>query len=155
MSKTALREELKKIRFGISPERRREAALALHELLSLKLHPYKTVLSFVSKGSEIDLSLVNAELFNQNRLFVPEISGTDLNFGCSLEKIECILVPGLGFDREKNRLGYGKGYYDRFFSKLNKNSYFPQKIGVGFSEQFTSYIPTDAHDVPLDEIILV
>ncbi len=155
MTKALLREELKKIRFKISPERRREAAQALHQLLSAKLHPYKTVLSFVSRGSEIDLSLVNAELSQQKKLFVPEISGADLNFGCPLETIECVLVPGLGFDSEKNRLGYGKGYYDRFFSTLSKSGFFPQKIGVGFIEQQISLLPTEDHDVSLDEIILV
>lgn len=63
--------------------------------------------------------------------------------------IDIIIVPGVGFDRYGNRLGYGKGYYDRFLP-LCENA---TKIGICYQEQLLEYIPTDIHDVKVDIII--
>jgi 5-formyltetrahydrofolate cyclo-ligase len=59
-----------------------------------------------------------------------------------------ILVPGIGFDKDGNRLGKGGGYYDKYLE--NNNLY---KIGLAFDFQIQPYIPTDKHDVPVDMII--
>lgn len=64
--------------------------------------------------------------------------------------IEIVLVPGLAFDRIGNRLGYGKGYYDRFLKKLTPNVL---KIGLGYNFQVIKRIPVDHFDIPLDIII--
>lgn len=62
-----------------------------------------------------------------------------------LQDIEVVIVPGLAFDREKNRLGRGKGFYDRFLKRLDKKT---RKLGVGFDFQLITSIPTDP---PRDE----
>ena len=64
------------------------------------------------------------------------------------DNIDLILVPGVAFDRAKNRIGYGKGYYDRF---LKMSSAF--KVGICFSEQVVDKISIDCHDIPVDLII--
>lgn len=59
------------------------------------------------------------------------------------ENALCIL-PGLSFDRAGNRLGYGKGYYDRFLAD------FPGKtVGAVYSHLMLKSVPTDAHDKPV------
>lgn len=63
-------------------------------------------------------------------------------------KIEMVIVPGIAFDRKRNRLGRGKGYYDRF---LNENKIF--KIGIGFNFQLLEKIPVTWDDVRMDKII--
>jgi len=63
-------------------------------------------------------------------------------------KPEIIICPLLAFDKHKNRLGYGKGYYDKF---LNNNKI--TKIGIAFSIQETEQIPHENHDVKMDLII--
>ena len=63
---------------------------------------------------------------------------------------DCVLVPGLAFDRAKNRLGRGKGYYDKFLAKLDPKV---PKIGLAFSFQKVKSVPTAGHDVKLDNII--
>lgn len=68
----------------------------------------------------------------------------------SLSEIDCVLVPGLAFDRRGARLGKGKGYYDAFLSSLTCNTF---KIGVGFSFQLLSKIPVEAHDAVLDAVV--
>ena len=65
---------------------------------------------------------------------------------------EILLIPLMGFDNEFNRLGYGGGFYDRYLAKKG-NSRKILKIGVGFSLQKVSKIPTNQHDVSLDNII--
>lgn len=63
-------------------------------------------------------------------------------------KVDLVIVPGIAFDQNRNRLGRGKGYYDRFFKK-NKLT----KIGVGFDFQLFNSIPTEKTDVQMDKII--
>ena len=64
-------------------------------------------------------------------------------------QIDLMIVPMLAFDSNNHRVGYGKGYYDRYLS-CEFNRY---KIGLAFSFQQVSYIPIDQFDLPLDEII--
>ena len=68
---------------------------------------------------------------------------------------DIILTPLLSFDKNKNRLGYGKGHYDNTFNNFNKIiKHRFISIGVAFDQQFYSdLIPTDEFDVKLDYII--
>lgn len=61
-----------------------------------------------------------------------------------------LLVPLLGFDRERNRLGHGGGYYDRTLAELTP---VPVTIGIGYEfGGFATIYPQD-HDVPMDFIV--
>jgi 5-formyltetrahydrofolate cyclo-ligase len=67
----------------------------------------------------------------------------------------CLIVtPGLAFNKKKQRLGRGGGFYDRFLSQIRQceplNIY---AIGVCFSEQLLEHIPTGDHDQPVDGVI--
>ncbi len=62
--------------------------------------------------------------------------------------IDLIIVPGIAFDKRGNRMGRGRGYYDRLLS-TNK----AYKIGVGFDFQIFDIIPTEVFDVPMDCIV--
>ncbi|NVN93806.1 MAG: 5-formyltetrahydrofolate cyclo-ligase [Bacteroidetes bacterium] len=66
----------------------------------------------------------------------------------NFDKIDVVIVPGIAFDREKNRMGRGKAYYDRLLIKLNA-----YKIAVCFDFQIIDSVPIDAHDIKMDEII--
>ncbi len=65
-----------------------------------------------------------------------------------LRQIDLVIVPGIAFDKGKNRLGRGKGYYDRYFN--NKSI---TKIGVCYDFQLLEVIPTEPFDVCMDKII--
>ncbi len=63
-----------------------------------------------------------------------------------------ILVPLVAFDNKLNRIGYGKGYYDRSLKKIkniNKNAL---SVGIAYSFQRANRIPVDKHDFKLDYI---
>lgn len=62
-------------------------------------------------------------------------------------RIDFAVIPGMGFDRNGNRLGRGKGYYDRLLSSLV--SY---KVGVCFGFQVVDEVPTEAFDIAMDEV---
>ena len=63
--------------------------------------------------------------------------------------IDLLIVPGLCFDNDGNRLGYGKGYYDNYL----KNNNITYKIGVCFSKQLIKKVPVNENDVSLDMVI--
>lgn len=61
-----------------------------------------------------------------------------------------VVVPLVAFDRTGARLGYGGGCYDRYLPTLSASC---QIVGIAFDEQRVSHVPTDAHDLPLPNII--
>ena len=65
--------------------------------------------------------------------------------------IELVVVPGMAFDKQGHRLGRGKGYYDRLLPKLT-NAY---KLGVCFPYQYIEEVPTDEHDIRMDEVLTI
>lgn len=65
------------------------------------------------------------------------------------ENIEVVFVPLLAYDKNGNRTGYGKGFYDKFLSQTNNDTLF---VGLSFFEPEDN-IPTEAHDIPLDYCI--
>ncbi len=64
------------------------------------------------------------------------------------EEINLMIIPGISFDKKLNRLGFGKGYYDRYL-KDYKNL----KVGICFDEQITTLIPASKNDVKMDLVI--
>lgn len=64
-------------------------------------------------------------------------------------EIEVGIIPGMSFDTQGNRLGRGKGYYDRFLSQVSSL----YKIGVCFDFQKEPSIPAEATDIRMDEVV--
>lgn len=95
-----------------------------------------------------------------NEMLLKEFSGAnDMKSGLlSIEEpntlrtyegvIDLIIVPGLGFDKQKNRLGRGKGFYDKFLKSDTTT-----KIGIGFDFQILNEVPTSEFDIAMDIII--
>lgn len=63
-------------------------------------------------------------------------------------ELDCVIVPGLAFDKRGYRLGYGKGFYDRFLADLNVPT-----IGVCFSQFLLDELPFDVYDVPVSSVV--
>lgn len=115
--------------------------------------------SFIKKWNiekEFYLPVVQGD----NLKFRRYISDTDLKksaFGVleptgedckDLSKIDLIIVPGIAFDVKKNRLGHGRGYYDKFLLNMKK-----PKMGVCFDFQLLDSVPVEGHDITMDYII--
>lgn len=161
------------LRKQLSQERRFFAAQAIYQEIIRR--SYRHILSFFPIRSEIDLNPLNLDLAKQKRLILPRVEGkalipyqvTDFRHltlsplgipepnpslcpPISPHEIEAILVPGLAFDQSHHRLGYGKGFYDRFLKGLSTET-----IGVGFKEQWSLIpLPRDPWDLPLKTLLL-
>ena len=68
----------------------------------------------------------------------------------NIEEIDLVIVPGLVFDKNLNRIGFGKGYYDRILNKLKASA---RKVAVAHDFQVLEEIPAEEHDVKMDMII--
>lgn len=84
---------------------------------------------------------------NQWGILEPNPS-TSLHFPVS--KIDLVIIPLLAFDHQGNRVGYGKGFYDRFLAQCRSNVL---KIGVSFFDPIPTITDADAFDVRLDYCI--
>lgn len=67
-----------------------------------------------------------------------------------VEEIDLVLVPGVVFDKNLNRIGFGKGYYDRILKNLKPGA---KKIGLAHDFQVLDEIPAEDHDIKMDMII--
>ncbi|MCM8782956.1 MAG: 5-formyltetrahydrofolate cyclo-ligase [Candidatus Omnitrophica bacterium] len=68
----------------------------------------------------------------------------------NLWDLDLVIVPGLAFDKQGNRLGRGKGYYDLFLKRLPRKTI---SIGLAFRFQMVSYLPHLPHDVKVDKVL--
>lgn len=66
------------------------------------------------------------------------------------EQLDLIVLPGLGFDRQGRRLGYGGGFYDRFLARVGARV---TTVGVGFDGQLLAGLPADPHDQPVHMVV--
>jgi 5-formyltetrahydrofolate cyclo-ligase len=66
------------------------------------------------------------------------------------DKVDLVLVPGVAFDAAGNRLGRGRGYYDRLLSELPEAA---RLVGVCYDFQMLPHITTEANDVPMHKVI--
>lgn len=86
---------------------------------------------------------------------IPEPDGTSERYFYDEENSNrtLLLMPGVGFDPYGNRMGYGKGFYDRFLEE--KEKLILRSIAIGHACQRTELIPTDEKDVKPYQVILV
>ena len=135
----------------------------------------QTVFCYVSAGSEVKTLSLIGEMLKFKRVAVPyctdkegsmiavEIKSTDELkeglFGIAepinpielpKNEIDFVIVPGIAFDKSGYRIGYGKGYYDRFLSDIN-----PYKLGVCKKELYTQKIPHDEFDVKMNKVLVI
>ena len=107
----------------------------------------KTLLLPCVKGDELELRYFDGEerLQPGEGYAIPEPVGelfTDWG------KIDLILVPGVAFDKFGNRLGRGKGYYDKVLKQTGA-----YKLGVCFDFQLVERVPVEPHDVKMDRVV--
>ena len=100
--------------------------------------------AYADQGMHFKLTRLN--LLKKSLDFGVEILGPDLK--CPTVEPKVILVPGLGFTADGERLGRGKGFYDRYLENSK-----PIKIGVAFEIQIERNLPVDPHDMKMDFVV--
>lgn len=93
--------------------------------------------------------LVNFYFENKNQLSETQWKILEPTSGeiTPTEKIDLVLVPLLAFDKKGNRVGYGKGFYDKFLAECRNDCL---KVGLSFFDRMSDLIPADTYDVSLD-----
>lgn len=136
----------------------------------------RTVLFYAAKGDEVlTKGMILRALSGGKRVVLPVVRQQDLvlseiksfegddlapgKFGIlepkivvpvEPRKIEVVIVPGVAFDEHGNRVGFGKGYYDRLLKRLEKGI---PRIGLAYEFQIVPKIPAGEWDIPVHTII--
>lgn len=112
-----------------------------------KWYTKKKILLPVIEGDDLRLlPYTGSESLKAGVFGILEPIRTDLSI--AENDIDLIVVPGVAFDRERNRMGRGKGYYDRLLSTLQA-----PKAGICFGFQLLPSIPVEPFDKKMDLVI--
>jgi 5-formyltetrahydrofolate cyclo-ligase len=176
-AKRSLRREVGALRDALPAAERQRAAAAIHERALAEITRIEapaTVMAFWSFGSEVPTApliqrlskrgdrvalprIVDGDL--QARLYRPGDPVTETSFGAKEPArgsavdpadIDLVLTPGLAFDRRGYRVGYGKGYYDRFLARAGAKA---TRLALCFALQVLEDVPTASFDLPVDVIV--
>ncbi|HWB39113.1 MAG TPA: 5-formyltetrahydrofolate cyclo-ligase [Candidatus Saccharimonadales bacterium] len=163
-NKSGLRKQLRQDRLKQSGEERQaKSALICEHLLALVdwsqirfLHYYEPLMELGEvdiSGFITDLGKVHPQidLFTTRKFDdIWQVTPIDETGNVRTPEFDVIVVPMLGFDPASlQRIGYGGGFYDKFLATQTQ----AQKIGVCFELGKTTNLPTEPHDVPLDQIV--
>ncbi len=174
-TKRILRQSIRTIKASYS--RAELEALSLSLLQRLEQHPRfveaRTVLLYHSLSDEVDTHAFIDRWCSQKEIILPTVVGDDLelhhytgsnclrlgSYGImepsgelftDLDRITLAVIPGMAFDQQGNRLGRGKGYYDRLLPRLSR----AYKLGLCFPFQLLAEeIPHEPHDCRMDEVL--
>lgn len=176
MDKSALRKEIKNRKCQFTSQELAELSFAAIQRLLVhpRLKAAKTIMLYYSLSDEVSThTVVDSLLMSGKTLLLPRVTGedtmelrrytgpSDLAIGAynimeptgeiftDYAEIDLAVIPGMAFTPDGNRMGRGKGYYDRFLPLLT-NAY---KIGICFPFQKEETIPVDEHDIRMDEVI--
>ncbi len=175
--KTFLRSQYKKKRLSLTNEEvdylSQRVSIQLEKLDIWKLQNYHIFIS-IEKYNELDTSLIIDKLkSNQKNIIVPKISNNELShfqinektefslnkYGIrepnngnyfKIKNLDVIFIPLLVFDIEGHRVGYGKGYYDRFLKLTNSNTL---KIGLSLFDPIYKIEDINISDIKLNYCI--
>lgn len=176
MNKEELRKEMKNLRKNMSKEEIfAKSDLICNKLFTLDvIKNAKTVMVYISAFNEVrtqkiiqklidDKKRVSAPITNEENKSMSAYYFDDLSklvkgaYGileppmehmCDISKIDVVVVPGIAFDKNGNRMGFGEGYYDRFLADFKGT-----KIGIGYKFQCKNNIDVNEYDIAMDYVI--
>ena len=170
-SKTDIRNRVKQLKRQLSDSEKQKAAEQCFALIEecQEFKAAKRILVYASLPDEISTAGFISRWHGKKQLFLPRVNGDDLDilpyradatskgaFGIAeptgsdlhdVKEMDLIIVPGVAFDRQGNRLGRGRGFYDR----LLRNAACPL-IGAAYAMQIVDAIPAEPHDIKIPVI---
>jgi 5-formyltetrahydrofolate cyclo-ligase len=170
--KSRLRDTMRRHLKQLSPDERRRRSLRICEKLDPFFFGKKSLALFAPMPTEPDLDLLwDFDILADHLVSYPRFEGDALSFhpisalselvagrfgirepapSSGPQQLDLIVVPGLAFTTDGNRLGRGAGFYDRFLSTIPGTTV---KIGVCFEVQQLSHLPQEPHDVRMDAVV--
>ena len=170
MDKKELRKKYTKIRAEVKNKEEKDK-LIREKLRELEIYKKaKSVFVFISYKSEVDTrEIIENILEDGKKLLVPLVKGKEMiavevkgigdleenkmgilepKDGEEVKDVDLTITPGLAFDKDGYRLGYGGGFYDKFFAKVDTI-----RLGIGYSDQFVESIVHEEYDKPLEYLL--
>lgn len=179
-TKKEIRSRLKKQRSLLGTDECHSMSHEIYKrLIALELdRDYDNILLYSAIRNEVNTDEYFAYLINKaKKIYYPRVCGDEMSFYrvSSLDELNCgsfninepdmtdeyteadgralMIVPGLGFSDTGYRIGYGKGFYDRYLSSFTKRDTV-MAVGVGYDFQLLGNVTfEDEYDVPLDGVI--
>lgn len=172
MDKLEIRKKIKRLRMILSEEDKRAASESVFAILenSAAFMMADKILMYHSLPDELPTHEFLDKWCGRKQFYLPRVNGVNLDIlpydksrlelgsfqieepsgddCCDADDIELIIVPAVAYDKKGNRLGRGKGFYDRLLSSTKAT-----KIGVGYDFQLLDSLPVEEHDVPMDMVI--
>lgn len=172
MDKRELRKYIRELKRTYTKEEKHDLSVPLWKKLEENEHFKKArvVLGYWSMDDEVDTHDFIVKWAKEKIILLPCVRGDELElrrfdsvgtlrageaFGIPEPvgelydgQIDVALVPGVAFDARGNRLGRGKGYYDRILKDCSA-----YKIGICFNFQFVEQVPVDENDIRMEEVI--
>ena len=175
MEKKEFRRQAELARKKISGNARETAAgKCMEHIFSMEsFRKARNIYVYISFRSEMPTkTLIERMIDDDKTVAVPKIEGGEMHFYPIRSLSDCrpgvmgilepdgkgepftlpglCLTPGLAFDKDGYRLGYGGGFYDRLFADKTLNA---KKTGICFREQLVKTVPKDTYDLPVDKVI--
>ena len=136
MDKAQLRKKMIAIRKQFAGKEEASEIIIQHILDLPEWKQAKIVCIYSPFSSDVD----TAKLFKLKHVVKPEEANQTT--------IDLYIVPGVAFDKNGNRLGRGRGYYDRLLANVTV-----PKIGLAFEIQMVAQVPTTSYDVPMTVVV--
>lgn len=179
MTKRELRQKLRQLQEATPPELRHERSVAVTRRF-LGLGEYtksETIMIFLSTPAEVDTAQIALQCWSDaKRVLAPRVSWEqrrmlpmEINsltsdvqpglFGLReplegmpvpVSEIDLVLVPGMAFDEEGNRLGRGRGFYDRFLAHRDFRGI---TCALAFEAQVVDHVPHDDRDIRVQMLV--
>lgn len=179
MDKSIIRKEMKKKRNKLSNlQKEKLDSIVFQKVIESKeYNKADSIFIFVSYESEVDTHrIIKRALKDGKNICVPKVISKEdgmvavgihdfnelkngaygilepenIKYKVEESSIDLCYIPGIAFDKKGGRVGYGGGYYDRFFEKLRKGS---KKIALAYKFQILDEVPMEEHDMFIDGII--
>ena len=175
MDKRELRRQIREQKRAMTPEEIESASQKLKEFF-LETEQYrvaKTVYGYLPYNQEVrTVPILEQALADGKQVAVPKVYGDEMrfiylndltrvavsDFGIP-EPVEdgpvaddptaLVLMPGLAFDKEGHRIGYGGGFYDKFLAEEPEHP----TIALCYTFQVVNELPTEEFDIPVDQVL--
>jgi 5-formyltetrahydrofolate cyclo-ligase len=173
MPKQKIRKEMLEKREALSiEEAERKSRIIIEKLKNDKDYiRAERVMFYMSRGKEVMTEDIIKDAFKSKKVIVPKVTdkglicceitdSTKMSYSCfgilepdkevtcDVSKLDLVVVPGVAFDKQNHRIGYGKGYYDSLLKHAKC-----RKIGLAYDFQIVEKIPADEWDEKLDKVI--
>ena len=175
MDKAALREQIRQRKRAMTNQEIAEKSCLLGQMLTAtdEYRRAKTVYGYLSFNQEVrTLPILEQALRDGKRVAVPKVCGDEMRFvyisdfsrveknsfgipepiddePAARDKTALVLMPGLAFDAQGNRIGYGGGFYDRFLAQEPEHP----TVALCYDFQMLPKLETEEFDVPVDRVL--